>query len=342
MGSVTVYSSSLLPPLSQAFVAPRAGQPVPGDARILSRINHALAGQGYAIGAIATIVAIRLVVLQVSSLGYDHASLDPMFWYPVALWTTGFALRVWKPEITVLFLLEGTALMLLASGQTTIATSAVAAGGAPFADPWLSWADSVIAPWLDWPAMVRALAARSELYAMLNLAYTSLGWQPLLLLFLVLMLGRMEQACTFVTAGALSLAVCIAVFAWMPARGAFAYYGITMDDVPGIQVSLGFDFLPVLEGLRDGSLAVIARDNLSGLVSFPSMHASAATILALAWSRLGKWAVPMVLLNVLMALSAMPVGNHYLVDIIAGVALGWACYVVSRRLVKVSLDRGVR
>lgn len=305
---------------------------------ILARVNCALSGQGYAFGAIAIIVAIRMFAVEKGNLEYDRESLDPLFWYAIALWLTGFCLRIWKPHLAILYMLEGTALMLLAGGQTTIATSAVASMGAHYADTWLVTMDSMIAPWFDWPAMVRTVAANSELYAILNFAYISAGWQPLLLMFIVLMCGRTAQMLTFVTAGALSLAVCLAVFAWMPAQGAFAQYGITFSDVSEIQVSLGFDFLPILEGLRNGEINRITKDNLSGLVSFPSMHASVAATLALAWARLGRWSAPMVALNALMAFSAMPVGNHYLVDIIAGVVLGAASFWMAGRLVEHSRD----
>ncbi len=328
---------------SVSLLSYRASRTDPARSRrirdLALRLDRALAGQGYIFGAIALIMAIRMIAVAISGIGYDRLSLDPLFWNALALWAAGFGLRVWRPDLPIVYMLEGTALMLLAGLQTTIAASAVASLGMPYADPWLAHVDSVIAPWLDWPSMVRALAAHSQLYALLNQAYISAGWQPLLLLFLILIFGKTEQAFTFVTAGALSLVICVGVFAWMPASGAFVHHGISFADVSQIQVSLGFDFLPILEGLRDGSLATISRDNLSGLVSFPSMHAASAAIFALAWARFGKWSIPMVLLNVMMAFSAMPVGNHYFVDIVAGGLLGVASFWLAHRLITASLAR---
>ena len=303
-----------------------------------SRLDRGLSGQGYVFGAIAAIMAIRMIAVSMSGVVYDNASLDPLFWNALALWLVGFALRVWRPNLPVVYMLEATALMLMAAMQTTIATSAIATNGVHYVDPLLAQMDAVIAPWLDWPSMVRMIADHSEIYAILNQAYVSAGWQPLLLVFAVLLFGKVEMAVTFVTAGALSLVVCLGVFAWMPASGAFAYHGITIADVSEIQVSLGFDFLPILEGFKEGAITTINRDNLSGLVSFPSMHASTAVILAIAWARMGKWWGPFIVLNVLMAFSAMPVGNHYFVDVIAGSLLGAASYCLAHRLVSVSFE----
>lgn len=59
---------------------------------------------------------------------------------------------------------------------------------------------------------------------------------------------------------------------------------------------------------------------------FPSMHVSVATLTALlAYSTLGPWVF---LFPVLIALSCMFTKQHYIIDLPAGAALGWAAYLI--------------
>jgi membrane-associated phospholipid phosphatase len=52
-------------------------------------------------------------------------------------------------------------------------------------------------------------------------------------------------------------------------------------------------------------------------------------MLAIAFSWLGKWAAPLVVLNVLMFFSAMLVGAHYAIDLVGGGVLGVASIAAS-------------
>jgi membrane-associated phospholipid phosphatase len=80
---------------------------------------------------------------------------------------------------------------------------------------------------------------------------------------------------------------------------------------------------------------LIRPDVLNGVVTFPSFHAAAAILLgwgfwALRWIR---W--PAVALNIAMFLAAVPIGGHYVADILAGAAAAVLAIKVA-----VILDRG--
>src|SRR5690242_21463018 len=74
--------------------------------------------------------------------------------------------------------------------------------------------------------------------------------------------------------------------------------------------------------LRNKTLGTIDFEAVNGIISFPSMHAAVAIIVpyTLRWNRWLFW--PIAALDAVMLVSAVPSGNHYLADVIAGVAIG--------------------
>jgi len=84
--------------------------------------------------------------------------------------------------------------------------------------------------------------------------------------------------------------------------------------------------------LREGSMTDFGLDNEQGLISIPSLHAAHAILFAYAVRRM-RWLFPIsIAWNVTMIYSAIPFGAHYLIDIIAGVALSVAAIMVARYL----------
>ena len=71
---------------------------------------------------------------------------------------------------------------------------------------------------------------------------------------------------------------------------------------------------------------------LDGIISFPSMHAAVAVIVpfALRWNKLLFF--PVLLLDGLMLISAVPSGNHYLSDVLAGISVAAFAIPCGRRI----------
>ena len=73
-------------------------------------------------------------------------------------------------------------------------------------------------------------------------------------------------------------------------------------------------------------------DKCQGLISMPSLHAAYAVLLVYAARHL-RWLFPVsTVWNIAMIYSAIPFGAHYLVDIIAGLALAAASIAITRSL----------
>ena len=88
----------------------------------------------------------------------------------------------------------------------------------------------------------------------------------------------------------------------------------------------------IVLGLRQGTLKVIDFSALDGIISFPSMHAAVAVIVpfALRWNKLLFF--PVLLLDGLMLISAVPSGNHYLSDVLAGISVAAFAIPCGRRI----------
>ena len=60
--------------------------------------------------------------------------------------------------------------------------------------------------------------------------------------------------------------------------------------------------------------------NAEGIITMPSVHAAVAVLLIAGFLKT-RLALPILMLNVLMIVSTIPVGRHYVVDVVAGVVI---------------------
>ncbi len=91
--------------------------------------------------------------------------------------------------------------------------------------------------------------------------------------------------------------------------------------MPGVEVMSAWKYPVLLEKLHSGVFRTLNYGSLNGIIAMPSFHAASAVLLA--WGYGGvKWLRwPFLALNIVMLVSAVPIGGHYLVDIVAGVAV---------------------
>jgi membrane-associated phospholipid phosphatase len=186
------------------------------------------------------------------------------------------------------------------------------------------WADATLSHWdalfgFDWLAFNGATADWKVFWLFV---YKSVFWQPALVAFTLFFTGRGDRGWHFVTAAILSLIVCGALFAIWPALGPAVYHGIPQ--------MAGEPFAPALTAVRDG-YRVIDNSTLKGVISFPSYHGASSTIFAWAmWPTRLRW--PVLALNVGMAVSAIVIGPHYLVDLLGGCAVALVVIFGVKRL----------
>lgn len=255
--------------------------------------------------------------------GFNGAGgLSSALFIILAVWCIATIARCAQPTSRIAAGVVSLCLFAALSLSSSLAAASSAIGGADYVDPWLIAIDGFLFPFYDWKGVALELPKYPKLYWLLNHNYNALNWQPFLFICLTIFWGQVKDLSTFVTAWGIGLLGCILPFHWLPALSPLRYYGIDQDDLPGNMVALPWDFLPVMEGMRDGTIRSIELQCLTGMVTVPSFHACAATILSWAFWRYRWLRWPFLGINVGMALAAVPIGSHYIIDIFAGIAVG--------------------
>jgi membrane-associated phospholipid phosphatase len=209
-----------------------------------------------------------------------------------------------------------------------------AAADLPLRDNDMIWIDRHLG--FDWLAVMSGLDHLPRLLDVLNGAYATFTAQLVGAALVLVVAGRMRDldrffivfACASISAEALSVLVPTLGPIWGLADNA------RFTNVP----TLGRTTAEIVLALRDKTLGTIDFEAVNGIISFPSMHAAVAIIVpyTLRWNRWIFW--PIVALNAVMLASAVPSGNHYLADVIAGVALA-VMAIACGRAIQASLDR---
>lgn len=255
--------------------------------------------------------------------GYNGTNgLNATLLFVLLIWGLGMIGRCAQPGSRIASGIVTAALFAAVSLCAALAAASNAIGSGDYIDPWLVAIDQTLFPFYDWKAVATTLPDYPTLYMVLNNSYNSLTWQPILFILITVGFGQVRDLSVFITAWTLGLLGCILPFHWLPALSPLPYYGISQTDLPGHLTALPWRFVPVIEGMRNGTTPALDVESLTGMVTIPSFHACGATILLWAYwrHRVLRW--PFVILNILMALAAVPVGSHYIIDIIAGVTVG--------------------
>jgi membrane-associated phospholipid phosphatase len=209
-----------------------------------------------------------------------------------------------------------------------------AAADLPLRDRDIIWIDRHLG--VDWLQVMGSLDGSPQLLGVLNGAYATFTAQLVGAALILVIAGRMREldrffiifACASISAEAFSVLVPTLGPIWALAdHTRFA-------NLP----TLGRTTAEIVVALRDKTLGTIDFEAVNGIISFPSMHAAVAIIVpyTLCWNR---WIfAPVAALDAVMLASAVPSGNHYVADVIAGVAVGVLAITCGRAL-QASLDR---
>jgi membrane-associated phospholipid phosphatase len=190
---------------------------------------------------------------------------------------------------TLVRILEA-ALIVVALGLSLACLSYVGeVSGLTLRDQQIIWVDRRLG--FDWLGLMHTLDHWPRIMRVLNTAYASFTPQ---LLFTVLVLA-------------------------IPTLGPMLALAdhVRFDNLP----TIGRTTAHIVMALREGSMKTIDYKAVDGIISFPSLHAAVAVIVpyALRWNR--PLFLSICALDSLMLISAIPSGNHYLADVLAGVAV---------------------
>lgn len=256
--------------------------------------------------AIAAMSLVGLILVALLGFSISPRIFPQFFGMPLLSVIGGWGLRrIGRPnfgtgmETLGLFFLQGLAAFFCIAPLASIS--------APFADAMLASADRKLG--FDWIAYSRLM---EPIRPVLMFAYKSFDWQPALV-SIGLFARQSTRLWQTATAAVIAIIITTIIFPFAPALGASNFY--RFDVHSSMQ-----PFAPALLALKHGYRSL---DNsvFTGLISMPSYHASASLIFTWAlWKTALRW--PAIALNLLMLAASIPLGSHYLVDIIAGVMVG--------------------
>lgn len=271
------------------------------------------------IPCIATICAIILSYLLGVSWSYvDCVNVLLVASFPLAV---GFNL-LWLgrlPAIAAFVTISGLVIVL------TMVEAAIALMGTrspvPIADDWLAAADALL-PVSAMDIIVGTQRLPSWAIWVLKKAYLQTGSYLFGTLIFLLLSDRTTLAWRmFVIWGWSFLLISLIAFA-APALGSFSQ--LSAAQVEHLPKGAGRFAMKTFHEFRNATHPVLSTGHVSAVVTFPSFHTVCALLLAQAWHGIRIVGPLIKVLAVLIVFSCMPIGGHYLIDLIAGAAVWWA------------------
>jgi membrane-associated phospholipid phosphatase len=259
----------------------------------------ALAIGGFRIVGYRATLVILAVCAAAAALGYLYSAIRP---------DERLAALCWGASYLITYTLVASILNYLGTSLNF-----------PLLDAQFARADAAVG--FDWMAVLTLSDRYYAVGRLLRAIYFTSLFQ-IIAVFLILAATRQTERLagflTLFTATGLATIVLSCVF---PAAGAFVYHNPPEALRDAVGYDAGLWHLHHFEALRSGAMRVINPAAVEGLVTFPSFHAALAAITAWAFWQTRFVAYPTLALNIAVTLTAIPVGGHYFVDIVAGLAI---------------------
>lgn len=226
-----------------------------------------------------------------------------------------------RPDRRLAVVTAATAFILAFAATTGVLTYPVTAIGAPTRDGMFIAFERLIG--IDWRALVDAMTSNRAVNTCLTLAYlSSLPQIPITILVLGFV-DRHERLAAYLSLLPVTLICTILLYALAPAFGPIPSYGIDGELFARLGIG-GKSFLPDFLALRQGHFTSFDLAKMEGVVTFPSFHCVLAVLTAWALAPVRFVGLPAILLNAIVVASTVPVGGHYVADVAAGLAIGFA------------------
>ncbi len=170
----------------------------------------------------------------------------------------------------------------------------------------------------DWLAAVE-LTNRSPLAVdVLRAAYDYTMAAVIYVYVLLVVTKRVDRLLEFSFALLVTCLICNILSALMPAIGAYVHHAPPHAIRDMIAPDAGVWHLQHFEALRNGTFRVFTAQETEGLITFPSYHTACALLVPLAMRGFGALTAIAWAFAAVVAVSTVPIGGHYLIDVIAG------------------------
>ena len=182
---------------------------------------------------------------------------------------------------------------------------------------------------INWLGVAYWFRDHPTLSKVLSDVYVSIAWQPALLVA-ALAYADPERLRRMRSASALALSITVLSYMFLPAIGPYEYFKLSASDFPSVLAPGAWVAPGITEALRSGA----HQTSFEGLVTFPSFHAVTAVLFGHGWLGVPIIGMPFFVLNIAMLISCVPIGSHYIIDVIVGIALAIAGLRASKQYFK--------
>jgi hypothetical protein len=176
---------------------------------------------------------------------------------------------------------------------------------------------------IEVPDVMYAVASVPFLKPVLDFTYGTLLFLMALAIMIPPLTGRMEQAKEYALSCLVAALVSIPVLAVFQAVGPWSVYGFTPSPAQE-------GYTKVFLALKSDEPFALDLSYASGLITFPSFHAILAVLAALALRRTRFLRWPAALLALLIVVSTITTGWHYLADVLAGLLVALLSFGAAR------------
>lgn len=190
------------------------------------------------------------------------------------------------------------------------------AAGFPLEDARLmAWSDAI---GIDHRAILEALARHPFVGAVLSKAYLLSVPMMFLAPVVLAVTGQFERLRTFVWLYVILLTACVVISIVVPAKGFAVYEAPPAELMARLPPGASVFYAKISEAYRSGALRTIDPAFLEGVVVFPSFHTIMALLAIYAFWRTRVLWLPSLAVNAIVLISVVPIGGHYVWDVIGG------------------------
>ncbi len=254
-----------------------------------------------AVGAVGLLDAIWADRLD---LTLDH--YQPFVAVIIILLASTMVLHIARPRSRLGLTLEVFALWLAFAQTNNLLSYLTATAALPLRDNSLAQLDRMLG--FNWLAMFRFVRAHQLVAHVLSADYASLIPEAFALGILLVWTRRQDRVRELFWLALLSSLLTSVIAGCVPALGAFPHYGMPAKAL----------YLHNLRELRSGVGLRFSLLNMPGAVQFPSYHATLALLMMYVVRGMRTIGIAVVFWNLMMLVSTMPDGGHYLVDLVGG------------------------
>jgi len=199
----------------------------------------------------------------------------------------------------------------------------------PLQDQLLANADKALGlNWSDFAYWVDRYVAVQTIF---HLAYDSILGQTLLPLAVFTVFNRPSEVRAYLLAFAIAFTFTIIVSALMPAAGPIAFVDRATFNV--LQFT-GATPLDHLMRLREAG-PLIMDDAPGGIATFPSFHATIATLTPLTLRGYPRIFLALLILDAAMLCGTVTEGAHYFSDVLAGAGMAFFAHAMAKRIISI-------